>query len=65
MTRGLFSLTFCMAVNTRVNSSQAYTRWEKNSDMITSLIMNPFITRWDEPFAGKEKLVFTICLHGL
>ena len=27
--------------------------------------MNPFITRWDEPFAGKEKHVFNICLHGL
>ena len=27
--------------------------------------MNPFITRWDEPFAGKEKRVVNICLHGL
>ena len=27
--------------------------------------MNPFITRWDGPFAGKEKSVFDICLHGL
>ena len=27
--------------------------------------MNPFITRWDEPFAGKEKRVVIICLHGL
>ena len=27
--------------------------------------MNPFIIRWDGPFAGKEKRVFHICLHGL
>lgn len=27
--------------------------------------MNPFIPRWDEPFAGKEKHVFNIRLHGL
>ena len=27
--------------------------------------MNPFITRWYEPFAGKEKRVVNTCLHGL
>ena len=27
--------------------------------------MNPFITCWDGPFAGEEKSVFDICLHGL
>ena len=27
--------------------------------------MNPFIIRWDGPFAGREKRVFHICLHGL
>ena len=27
--------------------------------------MNPFITRWDEQFAGKEKRVVNVCLHGL
>ena len=27
--------------------------------------MSPFITGWDGPFAGKEKSVFDICLHGL
>ena len=27
--------------------------------------MNRFITRRDEPFAGKEKLVVNICWHGI
>ena len=27
--------------------------------------MNRFITRWDEPFAGKEKLGVNICWHGI
>ena len=27
--------------------------------------MNPFITHWNEPFAGKEKRVANFCLHGL
>ena len=27
--------------------------------------MNSFITRWHEPFAGKEKRVVNIYLHGL
>ena len=27
--------------------------------------MKRFITRWDEPFAGKEKLVVNICWHGI
>ena len=27
--------------------------------------MNPFITRWNNTFAGKERRVFNICLHRL
>ena len=27
--------------------------------------MNPFITQWNEPFAGKQKRVGNFCLHGL
>ena len=31
---------------------------------ISKKVMNPFITHWNEPFAGKEKRVNS-CLHGL
>ena len=27
--------------------------------------MNPFITRWDEAFSGKERHLFNIYFHGL
>ena len=27
--------------------------------------MNPFITRWDEQFAVKERQLFNIYFHGL
>ena len=27
--------------------------------------MNPFITRWDEPFAVKERHLFNIHFHGV
>ena len=56
------SLVF-MTVNTRIKSlSQAYAM---KKIQIWKEVKNPFITRWDEPFAGKEKHVVNICLHGL
>ena len=43
-------------------SSQAYAM---KQIQIWKKVMNPFITHWDEPFAGKEKRVANFCLHGL
>ena len=40
-----------------------HTRWKNNQ--IWQKIMNPFITRWDEPFAVKERHLFNIYFHGL
>ena len=51
-----------MTVNTRVKSGQAYAMIQI---LILKEVMNPFTTRWDEPFAGKEKRVVNICLHEL
>ena len=59
----LVFLKFMHDMYPRVESGQPYyvtkTYWYKN-------VTNPFINRrWGGPFAGKEKRVFNICLHGL
>ena len=48
-----------------VSESREWSTILRNKNMLIWKVMNPFITCWDGPFAGKEKRVFDICVHGL